>query len=115
MQKYTIDATNKKLGRVASEAAAYLIGKKDANFSKNTVADVKVEILNASKADISSKKMGEKTYDSYSGYPGGLRQPTMKNIIEKKGYREIFSIAVYGMLPTNKLRARLIKNLSVSE
>ncbi len=115
MKKYTIDATNKKLGRVASEAAIFLIGKNTVGFAKNKVTPARVEILNASKADINSKKLLEKTYDRYSGYPGGLRSPSMKNVIEKKGYRELFSLAVYGMIPSNKLRAQIMKNLTVKE
>ncbi len=115
IMKYTIDAENKKLGRVASEVAALLIGKNRTDFAKNTVAEVCVEVINTSKIAVSSKKMAEKIYARYSGYPGGLRHPTMKNIVEKKGFAEIFLTAVYSMLPTNKLRAKLIKNLIVKE
>lgn len=115
MQKHTIDATNKKLGRVASEAAHYLIGKDKPDFAKNKVFQVYVEIVNASKVDIDEKKLTQKKYVRYTGYPGGLRSPSMRNVIDKKGYNEIFTLAVYGMLPTNKLRAKIIKNLSVKE
>lgn len=113
--KYKIDATNRKLGRVASEAAVFLLGKNRTDFAKNTVAQVAVEIVNASKADISEKKLTEKKYTRYSGYPGGLRAPSMRNVVEKKGYAEIFTLAVYGMIPSNKLRAKIMKNLSVKE
>jgi len=112
--KYTIDAKGKKLGRVASEAAALLMGK-DASYERNVVADNKVEIINVSKADISDKKKEEVLYNSFSGFAGGLRQLTMKRVIEKQGVREIFWRAVYGMLPRNKLRAIMIKNLTISE
>ncbi|MCR4311545.1 MAG: 50S ribosomal protein L13 [Candidatus Taylorbacteria bacterium] len=113
--KHTIDATNKKLGRVASEAAALLNGKKSVTFTRNTVEPVVVEIINASKADISEKKLNEKNYVRYSGYPGGLKAPSMKNIVEKKGYAEVFTLAVYGMIPSNRLRAKCMKNLIVKE
>ena len=113
--KYTIDATGKKLGRVASEAAVYLNGKNTVEFARNTITPTQVEIINASKADIDEKKLTTKTYDRYSGYPGGLRSPSMKNVVEKKGYAEIFTLAVYGMIPSNKLRAKIMKNLSVKE
>lgn len=113
--KYTIDATNKKLGRVASEAAVYLIGKNQTAFVRNKVSGGTVEIVNASKADISEKKLLQKKYVRYSGYPGGLRSPSMRNVIDKKGYAEIFTLAVYGMIPSNKLRSRIMKNLSVKE
>lgn len=113
--EHTIDAKGKKLGRVASEAAVFLMGKNDPNFQKNKVADVKVSIINASQASISEKKKGEKIYKSFSGYPGGLKERTMDRIIDKKGYSELFVKAIYGMLPANKLRARMMKNLTVSE
>lgn len=113
--KYTIDATNRKLGRVASEAASILNGKNTASFARNTVTPTTVVITNASKADISEKKLVQKRYVRYSGYPGGLRNPSMENVIEKKGFSEIFTLAVYGMLPSNKLRAKIMKNLTVKE
>ena len=115
MTKYTIDAKGKKLGRVASEAAVFLMGKNRTDFARNTVAPVKVEIVNVSKALISEKKLSQKRYVRYSGYPGGLVSPSMKNVIDKKGYREVFSLAVYGMLPSNKLRPILMKNLTITE
>lgn len=113
--KYIIDATNKKLGRVASEAAVFLIGKNKTDFARNKVSEIAVEIVNASKADISEKKLLGKKYVRYSGYPGGIKSPTMKNVIEKKGYSEVFTLAVYGMIPSNKLRSKIMKNLTVKE
>ena len=115
MQKYTIDATGKKLGRVASEAAVYLLGKNQPDFARNKIVGGTVEIVNTSKADISEKKLTQKKYIRYSGYPGGLKSPSMRNVIDKKGYAEIFTLAVYGMLPSNKLRPILMKNLTVTE
>lgn len=115
MKEHVIDAENKKLGRVASEAAAILIGKDSVEFAKNKVAPVKVVINNASKADITDKKKTEKTYTRYSGFPGGLKKPTMKKVLEKKGYTEIFRKAVNGMLPKNKLQTPRLKNLTVNE
>ncbi len=113
--KYTIDAKGKKLGRVASEAASLLMGKDTAAYERNVVADNKVEIINVAQADISDKKKEEVKYNSFSGFAGGLQQLTMKRVIEKQGVREIFWRAVYGMLPRNKLRAVMIKNLTISE
>lgn len=113
--KYTLDAQNKKIGRVATQAAVYLQGKNLATFAKNKIPDVKVEITNTSKALVDDKKMDQKTYSRYSGYPGGLRQPTMKQVIAKKGYSEIFKEAVSGMLPKNKLRTKMMNNLTVTE
>jgi len=113
--KYTIDAQNKGIGRVATQAAVLLLGKNRADFAKNAIPDVTVEIKNTSKAKIDPKKMSQKTYSQYSGYPGGLKQPTMAKVIEKKGYREVFKKAVSGMLPKNKLRAKMMNNLIITE
>ncbi|MBU4480331.1 50S ribosomal protein L13 [Patescibacteria group bacterium] len=113
--EHTIDATEKKLGRVASEAAILLMGKNKADFEKNIVASVKVNITNASKLNIDPKKLDNKEYKNYSGYPGGLKIRKMKQVIGKKGVSEVVKKAVYGMLPSNKLRAIMMKNLIVTE
>lgn len=113
--KYTIDAENKKIGRVATEAVVYLMGKNNPDFKRNTIPNVTVEIKNTSKASIAENKKLQKTYSRYSGYPGGLRQPTMTEVISKKGYSELFKEAIKGMLPKNKLRAKMINNLIITE
>lgn len=112
---HTIDAQAKKIGRVATEAAKVLMGKNSTAYQPNVVADVEVRIVNASKADVSEKKKDEKVYRRYSGYPGGLIDTTLKRMIEKKGYGEAFKVAVKGMLPKNKLQAKMMKNLVVTE
>lgn len=113
--KYTLDAENKKIGRIATQAAVYLMGKNQNDFTKNNVADVKVEIKNASKVSVNQTKFETKTYSRYSGYPGGLRQPTMEQVVAKKGFSEVIKEAVSGMLPKNKLRSRMLKNLIITE
>ncbi len=113
--KYTLDAENKAVGRVATEAAVLLMGKNMPNFQRNVAPEVTVTITNTSKAKIDPKKRGQKTYSRYSGYPGGLKQPTMDDLIAKKGYGEVFREAVSGMLPKNKLRTIMLKNLKVTE
>ena len=113
--KHVIDAQNKRIGRIATEAAVLLMGKNLATFARNNIPDVKVEIKNTSKAVIDEKKKAQKTYSRYSGYPGGLRQPTMSEVISKKGYSELFREAVLGMLPKNKLRQKMMNNLTVTE
>ena len=113
--RHIIDAENKKIGRVATEAAVYLMGKNLPSFKRNAIPDIKVEIKNTSKASVNEKKKVEKRYSRYSGYPGGLKQPTMQMVLDKKGYSEIFKEAVAGMLPKNKLRAKMMKNLIVTE
>jgi len=113
--KHTIDATGKKIGRVATLAASYLIGKNRTDFQKNIVPNVEVEILNASKADIGEKKKSDKVYVHYTGYRGGLVSENLNDLIKRKDYSEVFKLAVDKMLPKNKLRKIMIKNLKVSE
>ena len=114
--RYIIDAKKKKLGRIASEVATILMGKNTPNFVRNSLPkDTTVEVLNTSQLDISPKKIIQKTYAKYSGYPGGLRQEKMETVISKKGYKEVFRLAVYGMLPSNKLRSRMMKKLTIKE
>ena len=113
--KYTLDAENKTIGRVATEAAVFLMGKNKPEFARNVIPQVTVEIKNASKASIHEKKRETKTYSRYSGYPGGLRQPTMVQVIAKHGYSELFKEAVKGMLPKNKLRSKMMNNLIITE
>ncbi len=115
MTKHVIDAQNKKLGRVASEAAAILMGKNTPEFARNIAPQVKVEIINALKADISSKKKGEKFYITYSGHPGGQKREKLGNLIDRKGVTEAFKRAVKGMLPDNKLKTKMLLNLTVTE
>lgn len=113
--KLTIDAQGKKVGRVASEAAAFLRGKNDPSFEPNKLPNNQVEIVNASKADIDQKKKGEKVYTHYTGYPGGLRERKMSKVIDSLGYADVFRRAVYGMLPANRLRSRAMKQLTIKE
>jgi large subunit ribosomal protein L13 len=113
--KYTIDAKDKKLGRVATEAAALLIGKNLTTFKRNAVPDVQVEVINAASLDIAEKKREQKAYPWFSGYPGGLRFEKFKDALEKKGIGDILRRTVDGMLPKNKLRSRMIKNLTITE
>ena len=113
--KYTIDATNKKLGRVSSEIAILLMGKNSVDFARNVIPNIEVTITNASKINIDTNKKETAAYKWYSGYPGGLRDEKLKDALAKKGYGEVLRRTVYGMLPSNKLRSRMIKNLTISE
>lgn len=112
---HTIDAQGKKIGRISSEAAKVLMGKNSTAYAPNIVPDVEVRIINAGKADVTDKKKDEKIYKHYSGFPGGLISTPMKRLIEKKGMSEVFAIAIKGMLPKNKLQAKMLKNLVVTE
>ena len=113
--EHVIDAQNKKLGRLASEAASILMGKNRADFVRNAIPDVKVKILNAGKISVTNKKMDAKVYKNYSGYPGGLKERTMKKVASDKGMKEVLRIAIKGMLPKNKLRDRMMQNLTIIE
>lgn len=110
---HIIDARGKRLGRVATEAASVLLGKKSTGFTRNQQIPVQVKIEHVSELFLPEKKRQQKTYSRYTGYPGGLRQPSMNQVISKKGHVEIMRLAVYGMLPNNKLRAGRMKRLTI--
>ena len=112
--EYTIDATGKRLGIVATEAATYLIGKNLPTFAKNVAPDVLVTIENAAQLDIPEKRKKD-IYQSYSGYPGGRREETLEHLGERLGYAEVVRRTVKGMLPKNKLQTVRMKNLVVTE
>lgn len=113
--KYTIDANNVSLGRLASKVAALLNGKSSTSFVKNRVADVTVEVINASKVKVTGDKMNELLHKSYSGYPGGLKERPLTYVAKKHGFGEIIRHSVKGMLPKNKLNDLKMKNLTVRE
>jgi large subunit ribosomal protein L13 len=110
-----IDATNKKLGRIAQEAAMILMGKDSPDYEPNKVNTDGVHILNASKLDIDEKKKEQKKYRWYTGYPSGLKERSLSELMEKKGMKDVFEKAVFGMLPNNKLRKPRMKKLKISE
>ena len=112
---YKIDAKGKSVGRVATEAASILMGKTSPAFQKHLAADVEVVIENASKVSIAPSKLGEVRAKSYSGYPGGLKERTTAQVIEKKGFGEIFIHAISRMIPRNRLHKVRMKNLTITE
>lgn len=112
-QTYKIDASGRSIGRVATQAAVCLLGKKTPDFTKNIVKDVNVTIFNAGKLKIPQKKREEKYYKTYSGYPGGLKKRSMAHTIENKGIKEVLERAVRGMLPKNRLQSLRMKNLEI--
>ncbi|MGC9605665.1 MAG: uL13 family ribosomal protein [Minisyncoccia bacterium] len=113
--KHVIDAQGKKIGRVASQAAAVLLGKDSPSFAKNKVAERQVEIVNAGKADVPPRKKRDDVYVTYTGHRGGLNKETLGNLIARRGMKEVFRRAVYRMLPSNKLRDIRMKNLTIKE
>jgi len=112
-KEYVLDAKGKSFGRLASEAAVILRGKKEVDFAPNRVPDLKVKIINIKEIKIDDKKIGQKYYKSHSGYPGGIKITPMKKALEKKGIDYIFRKTIMGMLPKNKLRNKIIKNLII--
>ena len=112
---YTVDAKGKKLGRIASEISMLLMGKNKPSYQRNVVAGVKVQVVNASQLSIELPKLESKEYTRYTGYPGGLRKETLERLIRRRGSKEALKRAVHGMLPSNKLRSVMLKNLFISE
>ena len=106
------DVKGKILGRTATEIARLLMGKGKPYFAKNLDCGDFVVVINAKEVDVSGKKETDKVYTRYSGYPGGLRKITVKELRQRKP-EEIIRHAVSGMLPKNKLRASMLKRLYV--
>jgi large subunit ribosomal protein L13 len=112
--EYVFDATDGSLGRLCTEVAMALRGKNQPDFQPNVVPDVSVIINNASKVALNKSQL-KAEYKRYSGYPGGLRHESREHTIERLGYKILFEKAVYGMLPNNRLRAVMMKNLIINE
>jgi len=113
-REYTIDAEGKRLGIVATEAATYLLGKDQPDFTKNIAAPVTVTVINVSKLDMPDKKKAA-IYQTYSGYPGGQKDESFEHLAERRGFAEPVRRTIKGMLPGNKLQAVMMKNLIVTE
>lgn len=110
---YTLDASGQSLGRVASEAASILLGKKSASYVQNEVLPIEVRVENVGKLKMTEKRIAMKDYVRYTGYPGGLITTSMQMMIDKKGIEEVFRKTVDGMIPRNKLRKERMKRLTV--
>lgn len=111
---YEINAENRSLGRVATEAVVILRGKNLPSFEQNIAPKVKVKITNISKIKLTGNKLKEKTYKRYTGYPSGLREIPFQKMFERDP-EETFRKVVKGMLPANKLRNEMLKNLTVEK
>ncbi len=105
-----IDATDVVLGRLASRVALILRGKDKPYFTPNQDCGDNVVILNADKVKLTGKKLTDKVFVRYTGYPGGQRFATPKEILAKKP-TELVRMAVKGMLPKTRLGNKLINNL----
>lgn len=114
-KKYVIDASGRTLGRVASDAAMAMLGKRSVHFVKYRILPMTVIIKNAHKLYIPERRISGKEYVHYTGYPGGLRTTSMKSLLEKKGIAEALRRAIYGMIPGNKLRKERMKRLIITD
>ena len=111
-ETYTIDATNKILGRLAVETAILLQGKNKPNYTPYLDEGDEVTIINTSKIKVTGKKSEQKKYYRHSGYPGGIKEISYKKLFEKDS-NEVLRKAIYGMLPRNKLRAKMMNRLKL--
>jgi len=109
---WLIDAQGKTLGRLATEIAVLLRGKRKPEFTPFLDCGDYVIVINAEKIHITGKKLEDKKYYSHSLYPGGLKVKTFKELLEKKP-EEVIRRAVWGMVPKGKLGRALYKKLKV--
>ena len=114
-EEKTINAEGRTLGRVASEVAMSLMGKTSPSFERNKYSGFPVKVVNASKLKITAKKLDEIFHTRYSGIPGGLRILKGTETAEKRGLKELIKLATYQMLPDNKLRRTMMKNLKIED
>lgn len=109
---YVIDAEDKTLGKIAAEVASILRGKKKPIYTPHVDAGDYVIVINAEKVRVTGKKEEQKIYKSHSGYPGGLKETTLRELRAKKP-EEIIRHAVKGMMPKGKLGRQMFKKLKV--
>jgi len=107
-----VDAAEQNLGRLATQIAAYLLGKHKPTFTPGVAAGDFVVVVNAAKLGLSEKRLNTKNYYRHSNYPGGLKTVGLREQIETHPDR-VIRAAVWGMLPHNKLGRMLIKRLKV--
>lgn len=107
-----IDATNQPLGRLSSTVAKLIRGKHKAYFTPHADCGDKVVVINAEKVLLTGNKMEAKRYIRYTGYPGGQREASPKEVLAKKP-AALVEMAVKGMIPKNKLGSIVLKNLFV--
>jgi large subunit ribosomal protein L13 len=111
-QWHVIDASGKVLGKLATEAAKLLMGKHKPTFSRHLDTGDFVVIINADKVRFTGKKEEQKLYYRHSGYAGGLKSTTLGEMMESNPAR-VVERAVKGMLPRNRLGAKMLKKLKV--
>jgi large subunit ribosomal protein L13 len=109
---YLVDAEGKTLGRLATQIANLLRGKGKPQYTPHVDTGDFVVVVNAEKIHVTGNKLDQKIYYRHSGYPGGLRERTLAEQLERRP-EEVLRKAVKGMLPKNKLAARQIVKLKV--
>ncbi|HJX31026.1 MAG TPA: 50S ribosomal protein L13 [Thermodesulfobacteriota bacterium] len=107
-----VDAENKILGRLASKIASILKGKNKPIFTPYLDTGDFVVVINAKKIKLTGRKLNDKVYYHYSGYPGGMKSITPKDLLQKKP-EEVIRKAVWGMLPKNSLGRQMLTKLKV--
>lgn len=107
-----VDAEGQTLGRLSSKVAKLLRGKHKPNFTPHVDCGDNVIVINAEKINLTGKKWTDKSYIRHTGYPGGQRSLTATEMMEKNPAR-LVEKSVKGMLPKNKLGAKLFRNLNV--
>ena len=109
---YVVDAADYTLGRLASQVAAVLRGKNKPTYTPFLDCGDNVIVINASKVKVTGKKLDQKVYYNHSEYVGGMKETTLKEMMEKKPC-EVIKHAVKGMLPKNTLGKDMLKKLYV--
>lgn len=109
---YLIDATNKTLGRLASEIAVRLRGKHKPEFTPHVDTGDYIIVVNAEKIRVTGRKMENKIYHRHTGYPGGIKDMPLQDMLRKHPGR-VLEIAVKGMLPKNRLGRQMYRKLKV--
>lgn len=109
---WLIDADGKTLGRLATEVAILLRGKRKPGFTPFIDCGDFVVVVNVEKINVTGKKIDQKKYHSHSGYPGGIKVKTLKELLETKP-EEVIRKAVWGMIPKGKLGRAVYKKLKV--
>jgi large subunit ribosomal protein L13 len=108
--EHTVDATNESLGRLASKVAVLLRGKAKASYTPNQLVGDRVIVKNLKNAKFTGNKFNQVKYHHYSGYHGGIKTRSLSELWETKP-NEVFKKMVYTMLPINRSRDKIIKNL----
>lgn len=111
-QWYLLDAKDKVLGRLATEAAVLLRGKHKSIFTPHLDTGDGVIVINAAKIKVTGRKLKQKVYRRYSGYPGGLKEVTLEKMLAKKP-ATVIKLAVRRMLPQGTLGNKIFKKLKV--